>query len=101
MEAEFEVPKVGTVEEFQGQEFNVILLSTVRSDENLRNYDLKYKLGFISNPRRVNVAITRAQALMIIVGNPQLLCQDPHWRSVIKYCFDNGGFRGCDFTYSN
>ncbi|KAF2879925.1 hypothetical protein ILUMI_26254 [Ignelater luminosus] len=101
IEAEFELPKVGTVEEFQGQEFNVILLSTVRSSENFRNYDLKYKLGFISNPRRVNVAITRAQALMIIVGNPYLLCQDPHWRSVIKYCVDNGAYCGCDLTYSS
>jgi len=37
--------------------------------------DLRYTLGFLSNPKRFNVAITRAHALLIIVGNPHVLAQ--------------------------
>lgn len=33
----------------------------------------KYYLGFLSNPKRFNVAITRAKALLIVVGNPHVL----------------------------
>jgi len=37
--------------------------------------DLRYTLGFLSNPKRFNVAITRAHALLIIIGNPHVLVQ--------------------------
>ena len=37
--------------------------------------DLRYTLGFLSNAKRFNVAITRAHALLIIVGNPHVLAQ--------------------------
>ncbi|KAJ7416273.1 RNA helicase Mov10l1 isoform X1 [Willisornis vidua] len=64
--------KVGTVEEFQGQEYMVIILSTVRSQESFID-DEEYCLGFLCNPKRFNVAITRAKALLIVVGNPHIL----------------------------
>ncbi|KAJ3663775.1 hypothetical protein Zmor_008002 [Zophobas morio] len=93
-EAEFEVPKVGTVEEFQGQEFNVIILSTVRSAKKHLSSDIKYSLGFVASPRRMNVSITRAKSLLIVVGNPDLLSSDRSWRSIITYCMDKGGLVG-------
>ena len=148
--------KVGSVEEFQGQERRVIILSTVRSTKKeFLEMDKDFHLGFLNNPKvrsqsgqlfvcmislkpiavkcrksltliqidtrghlvfllfkllgvftllgaqttpgctdsglnsvafvlfffqRFNVAITRAQALLILIGNPDMLCLDENWR---------------------
>ena len=66
---------VGTTEEFQGQERKIIILSTVKSSPEYVNLDGQYRLGFLADPKRFNVAITRAQALLIVVGNPHILSQ--------------------------
>ncbi|XP_075598809.1 RNA helicase Mov10l1 [Balearica regulorum gibbericeps] len=87
--------KVGTVEEFQGQEYMVIILSTVRSHEGLFGDD-KYCLGFLSNPKRFNVAITRAKALLIVVGNPHVLVKDPCFCALLEYSLMNRVYVGCD-----
>ncbi|XP_053341140.1 RNA helicase Mov10l1 isoform X2 [Clarias gariepinus] len=88
--------KVGSVEEFQGQEFLVIILSTVRSNEELPSNDLQNALGFLSNPKRFNVAITRPKALLIIIGNPHVLIKDPCFHALLQYAYENGAFLGCD-----
>ncbi|XP_003444057.2 RNA helicase Mov10l1 isoform X2 [Oreochromis niloticus] len=88
--------KVGSVEEFQGQEFLVIILSTVRSSESLQSDDLKSTLGFLANPKRFNVAITRPKALLLIVGNPHILIRDPCFRALLEYCYINEAYLGCD-----
>ena len=41
-----------------------------------------------------NVAITRAQALLIVVGNPHVLAVDPHWRALLQHCVKHGAYRG-------
>merc|ERR1711988_851230 len=64
---------VGSTEEFQGQERRIIIISTVRSKPALLQSDYEHKLGFLNNPKRFNVAITRAKALMVVVGNPSLV----------------------------
>lgn len=97
MELDIQVSKVGSVEEFQGQERKVIILSTVRSTSELVREDVKYALGFLAAPRRLNVAITRARALLIIIGNPFLLQQDPYWRSVLEYCCERKAYTGCTY----
>ncbi|XP_018571512.1 probable RNA helicase armi [Anoplophora glabripennis] len=99
IEAEFDIPKIGTVEEFQGQEFDVILLSTVRSCQEYVSVDVQHSLGFVTSPRRLNVAISRPKTLLVIIGNPNLLCVDPYWRSVLKYCLENGSYTGCDMLF--
>uniref|UniRef100_A0A8D1LN72 RNA helicase n=1 Tax=Sus scrofa TaxID=9823 RepID=A0A8D1LN72_PIG len=89
--------KVGSVEEFQGQERSVILISTVRSSQSFVQLDLDFNLGFLKNPKRFNVAVTRAKALLIVVGNPLLLGHDPDWKAFLEFCKENGGYTGCPF----
>ncbi|XP_022761080.1 probable RNA helicase SDE3 [Durio zibethinus] len=92
-----EIPdiKVGSVEQFQGQERKVIIISTVRSTVKHNEFDRAHCLGFLSNPRRFNVAITRAIALLVIVGNPHIIAKDPYWSKLIWRCADNNSYLGC------
>ncbi|XP_078596430.1 RNA helicase Mov10l1-like [Branchiostoma floridae x Branchiostoma japonicum] len=92
--------KVGSVEEFQGQERLIIIISTVRSTTNMVKFDTQHTLGFLSNPKRFNVSITRAQALLIMVGNPHVLGQDQYWLSHLQYCVDQGAYTGCSLPSS-
>ncbi|XP_058719360.1 RNA helicase Mov10l1-like [Poecile atricapillus] len=87
--------KVGTVEEFQGREYMVIILSTVRSQKVIID-DEKHCLGFLCNPKRFNVAITRAKALLIVVGNPHVLVKDPCFCALLEYSLMNRVYIGCD-----
>ncbi|NXC40338.1 SDE3 helicase, partial [Penelope pileata] len=89
--------KVGSVEEFQGQERRVVLISTVRSCSEHLQLDQAFQLGFLRNPKRLNVALTRAKALLIVVGNPAVLSKDPHWHRFLRYCRDEGGYTGCPY----
>ncbi|KAH3800822.1 hypothetical protein DPMN_154465 [Dreissena polymorpha] len=86
---------VGSVEEFQGQEFKVIIISAVRSDMTSAYTDIYmvFNLGFLRNPKRFNVAMTRARALLIVIGNPITLEQDSCWKTFIDYCDQNNAFR--------
>jgi len=88
---------VGTTEEFQGQERMVILLSTVRSSHEFLAMDAVNKLGFLANPKRFNVAVTRARALMVVVGNPHILEKDNEWRALLEYAVDLGCYKGCPY----
>ncbi|OXU24496.1 hypothetical protein TSAR_010596 [Trichomalopsis sarcophagae] len=85
---EMDIPKVGSVEEFQGQERKVIILSTVRTAPDKVREDITHALGFVSARERLNVAITRARSLLIIIGNAKLLYQDVYWRSVLDHCLN-------------
>lgn len=86
--------KVGSVEEFQGQERRVILVSTVRSNGEYLEFDQKFNLGFVKNDKRFNVAVTRAKALLIVVGNPVVLSTDSTWHKFIQYVQDKEGYTG-------
>ena len=60
----------------QGREEDVIVLSCVRTDLG--------GLGFLSDWRRVNVAISRAKEQLIVVGDPQALANNRMWREVLR-----------------
>ncbi|KAI0344525.1 P-loop containing nucleoside triphosphate hydrolase protein [Trametopsis cervina] len=86
--------KVGSVEEYQGQEKRIMIISTVRSSVEHVQFDLRHTLGFVANARRFNVAVTRAQALLIVIGDPTVLSLDPLWREFMNYVHTNGGWTG-------
>ncbi|XP_065183800.1 putative helicase mov-10-B.1 [Sycon ciliatum] len=90
--------KVGSVEEFQGQERTVIIISTVRSQPKYLTMDKTFSLGFLQNQKRFNVAITRAMALLIVIGNPYILNKDDHWKMFLNFVIDNGGYTGCKYS---
>lgn len=92
-------PKIGTVEEFQGQERAIILISTVRSTVSLLGEDIKHTLGFVQNPKRLNVALTRAQIAVILFCNPHLLSRDPHWNKIVEYAVKEDKYMGCDLPF--
>eukprot|EP01065_Artemidia_motanka_P018234 TRINITY_DN21556_c0_g1_i3.p1 TRINITY_DN21556_c0_g1~~TRINITY_DN21556_c0_g1_i3.p1 ORF type:complete len:1065 (+),score=256.13 TRINITY_DN21556_c0_g1_i3:132-3326(+) len=86
--------RVGTVEDYQGQEGRVVILSTVRSRAKFLPFDVKHQLGVVYNRRRFNVSITRARALLVVVGSPLLLCKDPNWRALLRYAVDHKCYTG-------
>ena len=86
--------KVGSTEMFQGQERQIIIISTVRSSLEMLSFDVKHKIGFLNNPKRFNVAVTRASSLLIIVGNPNVFVSDPHWGKVLRSCQELGAYKG-------
>jgi hypothetical protein len=50
--------------------------------------------GFLNNPKRFNVSLTRAKAGLIVVGNGKLLARDPNWRRFISYCMQHKAVKG-------
>lgn len=89
--------QVGTTEAFQGGERRIIIISTVRAQSDLLLYDKKYDLGFVKHERRFNVAITRAQAKLIIVGNPHVLAYDDKcWGAMMEHCKQLDSYYGED-----
>ena len=69
---------VNTVDGFQGQERDIILISLVRSNE-------QGNIGFLNDLRRMNVAITRARMKLIIIGDASTLCHHPFYRRLKTY----------------
>ncbi|KAJ3054164.1 hypothetical protein HK097_002486 [Rhizophlyctis rosea] len=85
---------VGTVEDYQGQERLVTILSTVRSQLRFTEEDAKRGWGVIGQPKTLNVALTRAQAGLVVVGNPDVLMHDPDWRKLMTFYCKHGLNRG-------
>lgn len=69
---------INTVDGFQGQERDIILVSMVRSNE-------EGQIGFLRDLRRMNVAITRARMKLILVGDSRTLCHLPFYRKLYEY----------------
>jgi superfamily I DNA and/or RNA helicase len=80
--------EIATVDAFQGRDSNIVIYSTVRSNA-------KRELGFLKDRRRLNVALSRAQQLLIIVGDVAMLesgwtgKEENPYRKLVRYMRNN------------
>lgn len=92
---------VGSVEECQGKEFMVVIISTVRASRLWENrYDRPFSMGFMNDERMMNTAFTRAKALLVVCGDPFVLTEDKHWNQFIQWTVQNKSYKG-DYFDSN
>ena len=70
--------RVSTIDRFQGQEKENILISLVRSNE-------EGIIGFLKDYRRMNVAMTRAKEKLFVIGDSSTLAKDPYFSSLLDY----------------
>jgi regulator of nonsense transcripts 1 len=75
--------EVASVDAFQGREKDFIVLSCVRSND-------KHGIGFLVDPRRLNVALTRARYGIVMIGNAAVLGKQRLWACLLSHFKDNG-----------
>lgn len=75
-----------TIDSFQGQEKTVIIVSLVRSND-------KGTIGFLSDYRRMNVALTRAEKKLIVIGDSATIGADSFYADFLNYIEKNGSYR--------
>jgi hypothetical protein len=113
--------RVGTVDDYQGQEEKVVFVSTIVSrkrsalgegegtgaggeDEDGEDGEggnvRRGACGLFRNPRRLNVTFSRAKALIVFVGNPYVLRDDSKFSTIMKKCRGEDTYRGCRFPRS-
>ncbi len=77
---------VNTIDGFQGQERDVVYISLVRSNT-------KNEIGFLSDYRRMNVAMTRARKQLVIVGDSATIGHNEFYEDFLRYCETTGDYQ--------
>jgi superfamily I DNA and/or RNA helicase len=78
--------RISTIDSFQGQEKENIILSLVRSND-------EGEIGFLKDYRRMNVAITRAKNRLFVIGDSATIGNDPFYKSFLEYVERRGEYR--------
>lgn len=79
----FENIEIGTVDSFQGKEFDITIVSCVRSN---KYPDASKSLGFIHrSDSRINVSLSRSKRLLVVVGDSETFSKNEHFRNYIEY----------------
>jgi ATP-dependent RNA/DNA helicase IGHMBP2 len=78
--------EINSIDGFQGREKDVVVISMVRSSP-------EGEIGFLSDLRRTNVALTRARRKLIVVGDSATLSNDPFYKRMIEYFERIGAYR--------
>jgi len=77
---------VNTIDSFQGQERDIVYISMTRSNTDNR-------IGFLSEIRRMNVAMTRARKKLVVIGDSSTLSQSPFYAGFINYATENNAWQ--------
>ena len=77
---------ISTIDSFQGQEKEVVIISLVRSND-------ESKIGFLSDYRRMNVALTRAKEQLFVIGDSSTIGNDPFYVQFLEYMEKINGYR--------
>jgi len=77
---------VNTIDSFQGQERDMVLISMTRSNS-------EGEIGFLSDIRRMNVAMTRAKKKLVVIGDSATLTRLPFYADMITYAEDLGAYK--------
>ncbi len=78
--------RISTIDSFQGQEMENVIVSLVRSNENA-------EIGFLKDYRRMNVAITRAKEQLYVIGDSSTIGNDKFYKEFIEYIETHGTYR--------
>jgi hypothetical protein len=91
---QFERIEIGTVDAFQGKEFDYVLLSCVRSNSITKDDEegLRNSVGFLAKQNRTCVAFSRAKKLLSVYGDAETLNKVPCFKSMHEICKNAGGY---------
>ena len=78
--------RISTIDSFQGQEQETVIISLVRSNDD-------GDIGFLKDYRRTNVAITRAKEQLFIIGDSATIAADPFYHALLTYIEQQGSYR--------
>lgn len=85
--------QIKTIDGFQGEERDIIYISFVRSNR-------EGEIGFLSDVRRTNVAITRAKKKLIMIGDSATLAHNDFYKQLIEYCEASNSYKSA-WEYAN
>jgi superfamily I DNA and/or RNA helicase len=78
--------RISTIDSFQGQENEIIIVSLVRSND-------EQEIGFLKDYRRMNVAMTRAKEQLIVIGDSATIGADGFYNAFLTYVEQHGTYR--------